>query len=135
MVLDNENPWDGILASTMFTLRASAHTTTQYTSAQLTFGRDSIINWRHDVDWEIIRKRKQDLIHKRNERENRNQINQAYILGDKVFLKNKWKTKFNLYTYLGPYIITAVRNNGTVRARKDGVTDTFHIQNLTPYKE
>ena len=44
MVLDDKNPWDGILASTMFALRATVHTTTQYTPAQLIFGRDSIIN-------------------------------------------------------------------------------------------
>ena len=50
MVLDDENPWDGILASTMFALRAMVHTTTQYTPAQLIFGRDSRINRRHKVD-------------------------------------------------------------------------------------
>ena len=44
MVLDDENPWDGILASTMFALRATVHTTAQYTPTQLIFGRDSIIN-------------------------------------------------------------------------------------------
>ena len=54
MVLDDENPWDGILASTMFALRATVHTTTQYTPAQLIFGRDSIINRRHEIDWETI---------------------------------------------------------------------------------
>ena len=58
-----------------------------------------------------------------------------YKQGDKFLLKNTGKTKFNLDTYIGPYIITAVRNNGTVRAHKDRVTDTFSIQNLTPYKE
>ena len=35
MVMDDENPWDGILASTMVALRATVHTTTQYTPAQL----------------------------------------------------------------------------------------------------
>ena len=44
IVLDDKNPWDGILTSTMFALRATVHTTTQYTPAQLIFGRDSIIN-------------------------------------------------------------------------------------------
>ena len=58
MVLDDENPWDGILASTMFTLRDIVHTTTQYSPAQLIFGRDSIINQHHDLDWETIRIRK-----------------------------------------------------------------------------
>ena len=72
MLLDDENPWDGILASTMFALRATVHTTTQYIPAQLIFGRDSIINRRHQVDRETIRKQKQDPINKGNERENRN---------------------------------------------------------------
>ena len=42
MVLDNKNPWDGILASTMFAIRATVNTTTPYTPAWLIFGRDSI---------------------------------------------------------------------------------------------
>ena len=44
MELDDKNPWDGILASSMFALCATVHTTTQYAPAQLIFGRDSIIN-------------------------------------------------------------------------------------------
>ena len=86
MVLDDKNPWDSILASTMFVLRATLHTTTQYTPAQLIFGRDSIINQRHDIDWETIGKPQHDPINKGNERENRNQINHAYKQGDSVLL-------------------------------------------------
>ena len=51
MVLDDENPWDGILASTMFALREMVHTTTQYIPAQLVFGQDSILNTRHEANW------------------------------------------------------------------------------------
>ena len=50
ILLDNKNPWDGILASIIFAVRATVHTTTQYTPAQLIFGRNSIINWRHDKE-------------------------------------------------------------------------------------
>ena len=135
MVLDDDNPWDGILASTMFALRATVHTTTQYTPAQLVFGRDSILNRRHDVDWEVVKKRKQDLINKGNARENKKRKTHEYKTGDKVLLRNAWKTKFNQNAYLGPYVITAVRDNGTVRAHKGRITDTFNIRNLTPYKE
>ena len=38
-------------------------------------------------------------------------------------------------SYLGPYMITAVRNNGTGMTCKEKVTDTFYLQNLTPNKE
>ena len=51
MVVDNENPWDGILTSTMLSLHAMVHITTQYTPAQLVFGRDSILNPRHEANW------------------------------------------------------------------------------------
>ena len=50
MVLDDENLWDGILAFTMFALRATVHTTTPYTPAQLIFERNSIINRRNQVN-------------------------------------------------------------------------------------
>ena len=119
----------------MFALRATVHTATQYTPVKLIFGRNLTINQGHDADWKTIRKRKQDLINKGNKDVNHNQINHAYKQGDKVLLKSKWKAKFNQNAYIDPYIITAVRNNGTVRARKCRITDTFNIRNLTPYKE
>ena len=135
MVLDDDNPWDGILSATMFALRATVHTTSQYTPAQLVFGRDSVLNVRHEANWKLIKERKQKLINRGNERENKNRVLHEYKVGDKVLLKNAWKTKFNQDAYIGPYTITAVRNNGTVRARKGNVTDTFNLRNITPFKE
>ena len=44
MDLDNENPWEGILSSTMFATRSMVHTTTQYTPSQRVFGRSAILN-------------------------------------------------------------------------------------------
>ena len=35
--LDNENPWEGILSSTMFVMQSSVHTTMQRTPSQLVF--------------------------------------------------------------------------------------------------
>ena len=68
MVLDDENPWDGILVSTMLTLRATVRTMTQYTPAQ--FRQDSILNTHHEANWEIIKKCKKDLIHEGNLQDN-----------------------------------------------------------------
>ena len=44
MDLDNENPWEGILPSTMFAIRSTVHTTTQHTPSQLVFGWDAILD-------------------------------------------------------------------------------------------
>ena len=136
MVLDDDNPWDGILASTMFALRATVHTTTQHdTPAQLVFGRDSVLNVQHEANWQLIKERKQKLINRGNIQENKSRLDHVYKIGDKVLLKNAWKTKFNQDSYLGPYTITAVRDNGTVRARHGIVTDTYNLRNITPYRE
>ena len=135
MVLDDVNPWDGILAATMFALRATVHTTTQHTPAQLVFGRDSIMNTRHEANWQLIKTRKQNLIDKGNARENRKRTEHVYKPGDLVLLKNAWNTKYNNQAYIGPYTITTVNtNNGTVNARKGKVTDTYNIRNITPYR-
>ena len=135
MVLDDNNPWDGILAATMFALRATVHTTTQYTPAQLVFDHDSILNTRHEADWQLIKTRKQSLINKGNAHENNKRLTHAYKPGDQVLLKNAWKTKYNNQAYIGPYTITAVnKNNGTVNTRKGKVTDTYNIRNITPYR-
>ena len=60
MVLDDENPWDGILASTMFALRVTVYTTTQYTPSQLESSHDFILHTNHKANWQFIKKNKQD---------------------------------------------------------------------------
>ena len=51
MDLDNENPWEGILSSTMFAIHSMVHTTTQHTPSQLLFGRDAILNINQEANW------------------------------------------------------------------------------------
>ena len=70
MDLDDENPWEGILSSTMFAIRSTVHTTTQHTPSQLVFGRDAILNINQEANWQLIKQRKQALINKGNQKEN-----------------------------------------------------------------
>ena len=50
MVLDDENPCNRILESTIFALHATVHTTTQHTPAQLIFEQDSILNTHYEAN-------------------------------------------------------------------------------------
>ena len=43
--------------------------------------------------------------------------------------------KYGSNAYLGPYRVTSVRNNGTLRYRKCNIKDTINIQNVSPYLE
>ena len=58
-----------------------------------------------------------------------------YYTGDKVLLKNVWKTKFNQDAYIGPYTLTEVQNNGTVLTLRGDITVTYNLRNITPVKE
>ena len=58
------DPWDAVLAATMFAVRTTAHTTLQATPAQLVFGRDAILNIPFEADWQLIKMRKQERIRK-----------------------------------------------------------------------
>jgi hypothetical protein len=66
--MDSDDPWAGILAATMFAVRATYHTTLQASPMQLVFGRDAILNVKHITDWEHIKQRKQTRINENNAR-------------------------------------------------------------------
>ena len=101
----------------------SAHYNAVYL-AKLVFGHDPILNTRHKTNWQIIKICKQDVMNKGNKPEKFNKKEDKYNKGDKVLLKNTLNTKFNQDAFLDPFIITSVRNNGSVRASKSKVTDT-----------
>ena len=50
----NNNPWSGILAATMFAVRATYHTILQAYPMQLVFGRDAILNIKYVANLEHI---------------------------------------------------------------------------------
>ena len=76
--INEDDPWTGILAATMFATRATVHTTLGATPSQLIFGRDAILNISHTANWALIKERKQKLINKNNERENRTRLEHNY---------------------------------------------------------
>jgi hypothetical protein len=55
---------------------------------QLVFGRDMVLNVQHLTDWTVIKKHKQQLIHKNNQLENSKQIPYQYLIGNYVMLEN-----------------------------------------------
>ena len=131
--VDDEDPWSGILAATMFAIRSTVHTTTQSTPMQLVFGRDAFLNIAHDANWRYIKERKQRLIKINNIRENRKRVPYEYQIGDKVIVKGDHSAKYANVAYKGPYTVTAVNNNGTVRVDMGIITDVINIRNVHPY--
>eukprot|EP00957_Ditylum_brightwellii_P099840 7607099-Ditylum_brightwellii.AAC.1 len=66
----------------------------QATPMQLVFGRDVILNVKHEADWNYMKQRQESLIRKNNEQENKKRKTQNYQIGDKVLLKENRATKY-----------------------------------------
>ena len=130
--LDEDDPWKGILSATAFAVRSTYHTTLKKSPGQLVFGRDMIFNIQHKANWDLIRQRKQKLINKNNQQENKTRIPHTYSVGDQVLLRRGTENKYET-PYSGPHTILQVNDNGTVRMKVKAVTDTYNIRRLTPY--
>src|SRR5688572_28129632 len=112
--LNEDDPWKGILSATAFVVRSAYRNTLRKTPGQLVFGRDMIFNIQHVANWEFIRQNKQKVIEKNNIAKNAKQTAHLYKEGDPVLVRRGTENKYES-PYRGPYNITKVKDNGTVR--------------------
>ena len=52
---DDIDPWSEMVASVIWAICSTHHTTLQVTPSQLVFGRDKLFNVRFVIDWVAIR--------------------------------------------------------------------------------
>eukprot|EP00957_Ditylum_brightwellii_P030792 2333278-Ditylum_brightwellii.AAC.1 len=69
--IDEKDPWTEIISAVRFAPRDMVHTIMQATPMQLVFGKDAILNVKHQANWKYINERKEKLIKKKNEQENK----------------------------------------------------------------
>ena len=128
--------WLGVLSAARQAMRSVVHTTMRATPTQLVFGRDAILNVSFEADWLYIKERKQKLILQNNKRENASRIPHQYNVGDRVMVNRKPNRKHGSSQFKGPYTVTRVNDNGTVkltRATPSGaVYETWNIRNIDP---
>ena len=117
----------------MFATCATYHTTLQATPSQSVFGRDAILNTQFKANWKYIKDRKQKLIAKNNKRENSKQVPHKYRVGDKVLYKIPVSRKFGEPKWVGPYPLTTILDNSTVRMQRSAVNKQVNIRSIKPY--
>jgi hypothetical protein len=99
-------------------IRSTYHKTLQATPCHLVFGRDMIHNISFRVNWDQIQKRKQDIINKFNQKENKSQIPYDYKVGDQVLLETPGILRKLSTHCTGPYLVANVYKNCTIRIKK-----------------
>jgi hypothetical protein len=90
------------------------------------------------TDWTEVGRRRQQLVDCSNLRENARRLDFDYVVGSKALIikatdgshlpKAEDKNE-------GPYEVTQVYTNGTVRLQRGSVNERINIRRLTPYFE
>ncbi len=94
-----KDPWDSVLAATIFAARMAIHMAFQATPTQFAFGRDRILNIPFEMDRQLNRICKQVLIRKNNAHDNMRQIPCTYNVGDKVLVTTDALDKYSNTLY------------------------------------
>jgi hypothetical protein len=132
-ILDYIDPFGPILASVAWAVRASYNSATDATPAQLVFGRDMMFNITSLVNWKELSIRKQKLVDKANLRENRSRVDHDYQVGSRVYITADGINRKLDSPKSGPFLVTDVYTNGTVRIQRGAVNERINIRRLEPH--
>jgi hypothetical protein len=129
---------DEWVTNAAWAIRATYHTVLKSSPGAAIFGRDMLFDIPYIADWEDIGQRRQRQIDKDNARENRRRLPYDYKIGHKcLIIKNINGERLPKADdrNKGPYAITEVYTNGTVRIQKGSISERINIRRLTPYFE
>ena len=133
LLSDADDFIDTAVASAQHAINASIHMTTRETPGALTYNRDMILPVQTITDWECIRHRKKEMIHRNNLLENYKRKTLDWQPGMKILLEDKSGPKFRP-KYRGPFQIDKVHTNGTVTIKiKEKVFQRVNIRRIKPY--
>jgi hypothetical protein len=116
-------------------IRSTYHTVLKSTPGAAIFGRDMLFDIPYIADWNDIGRRRQEKVNKDNSRENLTRLPFDYVIGGKVLIRKDGILRKAEIKYEGPYTITQVHCNGTLRIQRGSVSERLNIRRLTPYFE
>ena len=131
--LDYVDPFGDILASVAWAIRASYNSATDSTPAQNVFGRDMLFNIASMVNWKELSLRKQTQVDQSNARENSKRVDFDYEVGQQVYIRSDGINRKMDQPKSGPYQITHVFTNGTVRIQRGNINERINIRRLDPH--
>ena len=126
---------DDFLVNAAWALRSTYHTVLKSTPGAAVFGRDMLFDIPYIADWTAIGQRRQISVDKDNARENARRIDFDYAVGHKVMIRKDGHIRKAEDKYLGPFTITQVHTNGTIRIQRGTMSERINIRRVTPFFE
>ena len=85
------------------------------------------------ADWHEIGRRRQKLVDRDSKRENSKRREHDYTVGDKCTLRKDGTLRKAEDKNIGPWTVTQVHCNGTVRIQRGTVSERLNIRRIDPY--
>ena len=133
VTMDVKDPWSGILANAAWAIRSTVHTVLDATPGQIIFGRDMLFDLSFRVDWNELRKRRSKRSEYNRANENKKRIAYTYKVGDNVLLNRNLLQRKLLPPRDGPFRVTKIYGNGTLKINKGITSQIVSIRRLHPY--
>ena len=92
-----------------------------------------LFNLKAVVDWKQISARKQKQVDKDNLRENSKRIDHDYQVDDKVYITREGIHRKLEGPRIGPFKVTKIYTNGTVRVQRGAINERINIRRLYPH--
>jgi hypothetical protein len=124
---------DDFLVNAAWAVRSTYHTVLQATPGAAIFGRDMLFDIPFLADWCEIGKRRQQLVDRDNIRKNKRRLDFDYKVGQKVTIRKDGVLRKAEDKNTGPFVITQVHCNGTIRIQRGSVSERLNIRRVDPW--
>jgi hypothetical protein len=133
--LCTKDPFGSFLSAAAYAIRSTYHTVLEASPAELVFGRHMLLPVKFNADWQAIQAKRQKRMEDSNARENSSRIEHEYKIGDLIMKTRPGKLAKLRRKRDGPYTVTHVYSNGTLRIRKGVIAERISMRRVSPYYE
>ena len=126
---------DDLVTNVGWAIRSTYHTVLGASPGAAIFQRDMLFDIPYIANWSEIGKRRQQQVDKSCDLKNKQRLDFDYRVGQKALLIKDGKLRKAEDPYEGPYVITDVYTNGTVRIQRGTLNERLNIRRLHPYFE
>ena len=126
---------DDAITNVGWAIRSTYHTVLGTSPGAAIFGRDMLFDIPYIANWSEIGKRRQNQVDNQTIKENSKRIDFDWKVGQKCLVVKGGILRKAEDPQDGPYKITEVFTNGTVRIQRGTINERLNIRRLLPYFE
>ena len=114
----DSDAFDNFLDNASWAIHSTYHTVLKTSPGAAIFWRDMLFDIPYHTDWTKIGEYRQAQTNHNDQRDNASRVNFDYAVGGEVMLRKDGTLRKEETKWTGPYKITTIHTNGTIRIQK-----------------